>query len=564
MAVRTSAQSGLWSATSTWVGGVVPGNLDTVVISTGHVVEFDVDQSGFANGIGPNSNALAITLNGTLRASTTPGDYVLKLCGQIVPGASGRLEAGTAVTPYPANCTFEIKQAIDAHALKGGTDAVWLYCQQPATEWVKTTADYSAGATVLAVDTDVTGDKWAIGDTVVVCNVNKGQNYEMHTIAGISAGAITLAAPLASAKITGTVIVLSTRNVRLIGPGSTGRGQDQGAGGEYRCEIRAFSLAINNYSGIPSVISGPISGCSTGVNSGAGHVISGPISGCSNGVNYGTSLVISGSISGCSTGVNSGTSLVISGSISGCSTGVYAGTGHVISGPISGCSNGVIGGTGRIISSTFNGNTYDLRETVGVAIGSSFNSTTQNYNYASSPTGQFVAWDIGGVHAAVKAWMGGGTIVPEAVVVPTGWTASHRIQHERAAAGAIATPVWLDYPLLNDGRALTKATVWLRRDTASMTELPRVQLIAPDEDPIIISGASPLWEQVMTAGVDTWELVNVSFAADRLRPGTVLRVYSRNASGNVYFQVRTEPPPILHDSVGVSVTSAVVMLEVLP
>ena len=488
MAVRTSAQSGLWSATSTWVGSVVPGNLDTVVISTGHVVEFDVDQSGFANGIGPNSNALAITLNGTLRASTTPGDYVLKLCGRIVPGASGRLEAGTAVTPYPANCTFEIKQTIDAYALQGGTDAVWLYCQQPATEWVKTTADYSAGATVLAVDTDVTGDKWAIGDTVVVCNVNKSRNYEMHTIAGISAGAITLAAPLASAKITGTVIVLSTRNVRLIGPGSTGRGQDQGAGGEYRCEIRAFSLAINNYGSIPSVISGPISGC----------------------------------------------------------------------------SNGVYGGTGRIISSTFNGNTYDLRETIGVAIGSSFNSTTQNYNYASYRAGQFVAWDIGGVDGAVKAWMGGGTIVPEAVVVPTGWTASHRIQHERAAAGAIATPVWLDYPLLNDGRVLTKATVWLRRDTASMTELPRVQLIAPDEDPIVISGASPLWEQVMTADVDTWELVNVSFAADRLRPGTVLRVYSRNASGNVYFQVRTEPPPILHDSVGVSVTSAVVMLEVLP
>ena len=547
MAVRTSAQSGLWSATSTWVGGVVPQNLDTVVITAGHVVEYDADNSGFANGIGPNSDTTAISLNGTLRASTTPGNYVLKLCGRIGFGANGRLEAGTALAPYPANCSLEIRQTIFASAVHGGTNAVGLYCQQPANETVKTTAGYSAGATVLAVDTDVTADKWAIGDTIVVCNVNKARNEELHTIAGISAGTITLAAPLASAKITGTVIVLSTRNVRLIAE-TRGNGFALSAvtNGILGCEIRGFAWAFST--GENNTIAGPISwGGDYGVYGGAGHVISGPISGFGTGVFY------------------NGVGHVISGPIIGCSTGVSNGVSHVISGPISGCNNGVVNGANRIIGSVLSGNTSsDLYSTVGVSVGASFNSVVQNQNYADYATGQFVAWDIGGVAGAVKAWMGGGTIVPEATIIPTGFTVSHRMMHERAARGAIAAPVWLDYPLLNDERMVTKATVWLRRDTASMTELPRVQIIQPDEDPITVPGATPEWEQVMTAGVNEWEQVNVSFAADRLRPGTVLRVYSRNATGNVYFQVRTEPPPILHDSIGMTVTSAIVALEVLP
>ena len=336
MAVRTSAQSGLWSATSTWVGGVVPQNLDTVVITAGHVVEYDADNSGFANGIGPNSDTTAISLNGTLRASTTPGNYVLKLCGRIGFGANGRLEAGTALAPYPANCSLEIRQTIFASAVHGGTNAVGLYCQQPANETVKTTAGYSAGATVLAVDTDVTADKWAIGDTIVVCNVNKARNEELHTIAGISAGTITLAAPLASAKITGTVIVLSTRNVRLIAE-TRGNGFALSAvtNGILGCEIRGFAWAFST--GENNTIAGPISwGGDYGVYGGAGHVISGPISGFGTGVFYnGVGHVISGPIIGCSTGVSNGVSHVISGPISGCNNGVTGGVNHVISGPMS-------------------------------------------------------------------------------------------------------------------------------------------------------------------------------------------------------------------------------------
>jgi hypothetical protein len=73
MAARTASVSGKWSATATWGGSAVPVDGDTVTINSGVLVEFDVDQSGFASGIG------ASTVNGTLYASRTAGTYILKV-----------------------------------------------------------------------------------------------------------------------------------------------------------------------------------------------------------------------------------------------------------------------------------------------------------------------------------------------------------------------------------------------------------------------------------------------------------------------------------------------------
>lgn len=42
MALRTSAQSGLFSAASTWVGGIPPVDADSFTIATGHTVTYDV------------------------------------------------------------------------------------------------------------------------------------------------------------------------------------------------------------------------------------------------------------------------------------------------------------------------------------------------------------------------------------------------------------------------------------------------------------------------------------------------------------------------------------------
>ena len=76
MATVTSVASGNWGTAGTWDSGV-PVNGDTVVIAEGHEVRFNVDQSGFANGLA------ALTINGVLHCSYSTDDQCLKMNGNI-------------------------------------------------------------------------------------------------------------------------------------------------------------------------------------------------------------------------------------------------------------------------------------------------------------------------------------------------------------------------------------------------------------------------------------------------------------------------------------------------
>lgn len=84
MATITSVASGNWGTAGTWDSGV-PVNGDDVVIAEGHSVTFNVDQSGFANGL------TGLTINGMLIWSGT-SSTTLKMNGNIT--GTGKLIVG--------------------------------------------------------------------------------------------------------------------------------------------------------------------------------------------------------------------------------------------------------------------------------------------------------------------------------------------------------------------------------------------------------------------------------------------------------------------------------------
>ena len=91
---------GKWSETTTWAGAVVPGPGDSVTILVGDVVLFDVDMSGWVDGIA------GLTCNGTIHCSTAAGTYCLKTSADI--GGTGTNPCGSAATAYPPACSLTV------------------------------------------------------------------------------------------------------------------------------------------------------------------------------------------------------------------------------------------------------------------------------------------------------------------------------------------------------------------------------------------------------------------------------------------------------------------------
>ena len=213
MAAITSAQTGLWSATSTWVGGVVPGIADTVTIAATHVVTVD---GTYVTG---GDVAAGFILSGTLKASRTV-DSSLRVRANINPNtAGGGFDYGTLADPIPQGVTATLIYNDSAtfavnkyQILPAANNANLRFCGAPKTRNAFLTASVSAGATFISV-TSATG--WVVGDQLYLEQPTTTMSQiETVTITSISGTTIGVSA-ITNARVSGLAVSNITCNVTI-------------------------------------------------------------------------------------------------------------------------------------------------------------------------------------------------------------------------------------------------------------------------------------------------------------------------------------------------------------
>ena len=480
MATITSVGSGNWGTAGTWDAGV-PADGDAVVIAAGHTVTFNVDQSAFTTGIG-------LTITGTLTHTTTTGVYVLKAkTGASIVGA-GTWNIGTSGAPIPFATKHTITGAAGWYVDGNAGLTMTVYGAEPSIKYVKLSGDEAIGQTELSVDTNVTGDIWAVGDIVRIDDINRAQETEERVIAagGIAAGAITVTAGLTAAKSTGAYVLLSTRNVKIIAVGT-------GTRTIYRVGATANKLTIQ-------------SGMWYGVNK---YML--------DTCHYAT--ISGGTLSGNTYGLNNCNSATISGgTFSGNGRGLYA------------CDSATISGA------TFTSNDYDLYTVQGVLHNEALTSATEHLTYTdiSAIYQNCQSFDHDGSDGALKAWCKGGVITSQATTVPSG----HTQAYTHALESAIYPAFWYKNFTVPVGKTY-EVEVQLRK-SASMTYLPRVYLVKSIENPL--AGATPVDSFTMTDSTDTWETDTFTVTnATGYDQDYTLWFVAQNATGTAISAVKITP-----------------------
>lgn len=570
-AVITSVGSGDWSAGGTWDSDpAIPVNNDSVVIANGHTVTFDVDQSGFANGID-----LQIASGGTLICDTAAGAYYLMMKSDL--NNDGTLQAGTSTSvPLPATVTFTI-DLNGAFSIQNDatTGSLLLYCTEPTNKYIQLSAAEAAAQTTISVDTDVTSD-WAVGDIIVFCDFipNSTRDVEEHEIAAIRTGPDEIdlvGGGLANAKYDESYVFLRSRNIKIINSTTYAieGGDSCHIGAEiYDCTYGLYLLTNSTIAGT-AVLDNVIysracqntthTGCYTdlsgssnsyGLYGDRGSMISSTALLCAGRISYqATAILDEGTSVGSANGHYFGYDIIINGNHYGGSMAAAFSSSIIVTGTTAGMygasltycyditlSNASIGGT---IGGLTTADDLELCGS-GRAYNTTFAATTEFNGYDNSAYRQrndyFESADHDATENAMKAWCLGGAVTSQTTSPPTGYDIWYKLTCEDTGQ---------DYPCFRQYETVvlpgTSIEVegqfrWAGGEDLSSSGLePQLQIIDAFADPLVDSAQSPLdYDMPATLdGTETgWQSVDVIWAnAGDTQRNVIVRMIAYNDGG---------------------------------
>lgn len=561
MATITSKANGAWSTGSTWSSDpAIPVNGDVVIVAH-DVTDFDVDMSAWANGI-----TLTINVGKSLTVKDDAGAYYLKSNAADIT-VNGNWMIGTSVAvPFTGTLTVDFNGAAKSIEVSATGHLYW-YCEQPTNLYIMTTEAGGVGegtvADPLNVDTNVTAD-WVVGQQVRIID-STPLNTELFTLSAINAESIEIGAVgLAAAKSTDSMVMLITRNIRIINVAASDyaitygasagsgdylgveinncyRGVNRGAGFEFAgtCELLTTSPYCF-YTSVDSIMSGALAGPSSGTRYGllscGGFTVSGVIAGFTSGSASGIGNTIDGYIFGCTNGLSTPAGEILSstGIIKYCSNGISQGS-AVIYGDILSCATTVHRSVDIIFAnSTLSGVNFDLRECLkGVAYNTVFSAPTEFYNYnstASSKMLYFESFDHDGVTNAFVAWCRGGIVTSQTALPPTGYTIWYEHACEYVAAGSYPCFRQYDATVLPGTAIEVHGKIRIADGEDLSADPPALQIIDKFADPLVDSTQTPLDEDEVAdaTGVTTdWQDVDVIWANAGDSPRRVIvRMYA--------------------------------------
>ena len=202
MATITSAGSGLASATSTWVGGVVPVEGDKVIIAAGHVVTIDGTFTWGDDNVTETIGTAAVSVSGTLKASRSVSSNLTVKGLIFVDFATHGIDYGTEADPIPngVTATLQLNKATTPAIRTGlrqrvpttgaGNFTKWTFVGAPGrVRGVDLASDATTGSATITLSSASHG--WKVGDQVGLMNTTDNSSVdecELRTVSSIDGG----------------------------------------------------------------------------------------------------------------------------------------------------------------------------------------------------------------------------------------------------------------------------------------------------------------------------------------------------------------------------------------